>query len=60
MYAEQHFAVGQYTAGDQLALSRRAAERHSQLSAAVAARRQRASERREARASRRSTSVAVA
>jgi hypothetical protein len=60
MYAEQQFAVGQFTAGDQLALSRRAAERHSQLSAAIAARRQRANERREARLRRRRTSVAVA
>jgi hypothetical protein len=59
MYSLHQHAYGQYAAAD-LAASRLAAERHRHLTAATAARKQRNVARREARAQRRSRSVAVA
>ena len=60
MYASQQYAHVSYAVSDQRAVSRQAAERYSQVSAVVEARRQRVTARREARARQTSPSVAVA
>ena len=60
MYASHQHVYGSYAVHDQRAVSQQAAERYSQVSAVAEARRQQVSDRREARARRRSHSVAVA
>lgn len=60
MYASQNYVLGHYTVTDQREVSRHAAERYAQVSAATEGRHERVSARRQARTQRRSAAVATA